>query len=144
MSHRGSHITERHMEALWRRLEAIYGTKFSDQFGTAIEVWFRTFQEKGIEADDIKRGIDACIDSGDQFPPSLPAFLRMCKPLRAAAHVPFEPAPRLSIEHRKQQTEKLGHHIEQLKRALGYAPQDGATPESLEAGKVDANERSMA
>ena len=144
MQHRGSHITERHMEALWRRLEAIYGSKFSDQFGTAIEVWFRTFQEKGLGTDDIKRGIDACIDSGDQFPPSLPAFLRMCKPLRAAAHVPFEPVPRLSIEHRKQNAESLKQHLVELKRLIGKAPQDGATPESIETGKVDADERSVA
>jgi hypothetical protein len=144
MSHQGSHITERHMEALWRRLEAIYGVKFSDQFGTAIEVWFRTFQERGLGTDDIKRGIDACIDSGDQFPPSLPAFLRMCKPMRAAAHVPFEPAPRLSIEHRKQQTEKLGHHLVELKRLIGKAPEDGAKPESPEASQVDPHESRVA
>lgn len=132
------------MEALWRRLEAIYGTKFSDQFGTAIEVWFRTFQEKGIEADDIKRGIDACIDSGDQFPPSLPAFLRMCKPLRAAAHVPFEPTPRLSLEHRKQNQARLSHYIGELKRAISQNPQNGGKAESLETSQMGADQERVA
>ena len=144
MSQTGSPITSRHMEALWGRFEAIYGKKFAEEFGDAIEIWFRTFQERGIKPEDIKRGIDTCLDSGDQFPPSLPKFLRMCKPLRAAAHVPFEPTPRLSLEDRSNNQQKLKDHLVELKRLIGKAPQDGATVQGLETGEMGKSEERMA
>jgi len=144
MRQEGSHITERHMEALWQRFEAIYGKKFGEEFGNAIEFWFRAFQEKGLRGEDLKRGLDACLDSGDQFPPSLPKFLRLCKPMRAAAHVPFEPLPRLSLEHRKQDQVKLKTHLVELKRIIGKTPQDGGQPQSLEASQVDPAKERMA
>jgi hypothetical protein len=144
MSQIGSPITSRHMEALWGRFEAIYGKKFSEEFGNAIEIWFRTFQERNLKPEDIKSGIDACLDSGDQFPPSLPKFLRMCRPLRAAAHVPFEPAPRLSLENRKQNQQKLSQLVGELKRTLGEAGKDPAAAKAIEAGKVEEAEKRMA
>jgi len=144
MSQTGSPTTSRHMEALWGRFEAIYGKKFAEEFGDAIEIWFRTFQERGIKPEDIKRGIDACLDSGDQFPPSLPKFLRMCKPLRAAAHVPFEPAPRLSLEDRSHQQKRLKDHLVELKRVIGKAAPSGAEIQSPEASEMGKSEERMA
>lgn len=144
MNNQGSPITERHMAALWERMEKIYGKRFTEEYGNAIDFWYRAFQEKGLTGEDLRTGLNACLDSGDQFPPTLPKFLRMCRPMRAAAHVPFEPTPRLSLEHRQQQSQKLGHHLEQLKRALGYAPQDGAAPESLETGEMVADQERLA
>jgi len=144
MQKKCSPIDERIMEALWSRLGHIYGNKFSDEFGNSIEFWFRAFQEKGLCAEDIKHGLDACLDSGDQFPPTLPKFLRMCKPVRAAAHVPFEPLPRLSLEHRKQNQARLSHYIGELKRVISQNPQDGGKTENLEAGQVGADQERVA
>jgi len=64
--------------------------------------------------------------------------------LRAAAHVPFEPTPRLSLEDRSNNQQKLKDHLVELKRLIGKAPQDGATIQGLEASEMGKSEERMA
>lgn len=40
----------------------------------------------GIGAEEIRRGLDACLKSGKDWPPTLPVFRSMCRPPRDAEH----------------------------------------------------------
>jgi len=51
-----------------------------------------------LGSEQIRRGLEACVTSGDAWPPSLPEFMAMCKPAKrenAAMYlnVPQLPAP---------------------------------------------------
>jgi hypothetical protein len=75
-------MTKRDLRPLWAALVGIYGARFVRDFGSdpsttaAGALWERGLAGMGDDA--IRRGIDACVASGDDWPPSLPAFRAMC------------------------------------------------------------------
>lgn len=69
------------MERLFERLSGYYGSKFGDLWrGCDLEsvkrIWADAFA--GYQAQEIKRGLDACLTR--PFPPTLPEFLTLCRP----------------------------------------------------------------
>ena len=114
-------ITEQHMAAFWERMEQIYGSKFTSEFGSAIDFWFRAFTERDLRAADLKRGLEKCLDAGEQFPPSLPKFLSYCRPKRHAAHVPFEKEKPMSLEDKRKAKLVANEQLAQLHKLVSKA-----------------------
>lgn len=73
------------MDHLYNRLNGIYPTKFRSNFRDkqAIEdwkqAWAEAFDEEGVSPADVAQGIKNCRRLFD-WPPSLPEFLRACRP----------------------------------------------------------------
>lgn len=78
------------LEELWTRMLAIYGHRWESNYGRvptgiAGDTW-----AAGLSALDpraLGRGLDACLRSGDGWPPSLPEFLAMCRGIPSFAFV---------------------------------------------------------
>lgn len=73
------------MDHLYNRLNGIYPNKFRSNFRDkqAIEdwkqAWAEAFDEEGVSPTDVALGIKNCRRMFD-WPPSLPEFLRACRP----------------------------------------------------------------
>jgi hypothetical protein len=62
---------------VWSAMTQLYGEAWIKKFGPEpTEVWRKMLI--GIPNDRIKRGLRACVESGSDFPPSLPKFLEYC------------------------------------------------------------------
>jgi len=78
-------LPESWAEQLFRRLENFYGAKFTDSLGgipreRVKQAWAEELAEYG--GDEIKRGLEAC--RSRTWPPTLPEFLQLCRPLADA------------------------------------------------------------
>jgi hypothetical protein len=103
--------SERVATVFWTRMASLYGHKWASQYGSSPdELWTKALTALGSDA--IRRGLEACVVSGDAWPPSLPEFMGMCKPPKrenAAAYrwVPQLPAPVSSKETAQANLAKL-------------------------------------
>lgn len=94
--------SERVATVFWTRMASLYGHKWASQYGSSPdELWTKALTTLGSDA--IRRGLEACVVSGDAWPPSLPEFMAMCKPQKREneamyRHVPALPAPVSSKE----------------------------------------------
>ena len=71
-------ILTSHISLLWVRLTEIYGHKFISSHGEADSgTWLKGLSDK--EPEDIARGLAACLQREDAWPPSLPEFRELCK-----------------------------------------------------------------
>lgn len=60
----------------------------ADPDGTAGQTWGKGLA--GLSGQDIARGLSACLASGDEFPPTLPKFRKMCMGIPSQARVAWE------------------------------------------------------
>lgn len=76
--------------------DALYGVLWQDfykDFDTAKEgliVWSKYLAP--LSSADIDKGIQACVESGEKYPPTLPVFYARCtyrEPYRASARLEF-------------------------------------------------------
>lgn len=73
------------MDRLFNRLDGAYPNRWRTAFAnqTAIanwrEAWAEAFEEEGLTVEEVKRGIVECRRRYD-WPPSLPEFLKACRP----------------------------------------------------------------
>lgn len=84
-------LAPRAVAALWGRFAHLYGFRFENAYGPALAedgslkpvaaTWAKALA--GLHGDDLARGLRACLEKSDGWPPSLPEFLAMCKPLAA-------------------------------------------------------------
>jgi hypothetical protein len=79
------------MERLWDRLDEMYPGTFLAQYGTKAKAWMDEFNRQNLTVQDIARGLAALEDQGGKYPPSRPEFLKMCKPVSAPYHQPYQP-----------------------------------------------------
>jgi len=98
------------LSELWVRLAEIYGHKLVSAYGEIPpDTWAHALAD--CSAADIGTGLRACLESGEDWPPSLAAFLRMCRPMKrineAAYVVPAE--------------RQLPHKLDDDERAKGRA-----------------------
>lgn len=76
-------LTSHHMDTLWVRMAEIYGHKWVSSFGEKPNyAW--TVGLENIPPTAIKYGIEAIINSGDSWPPSLPEFVDYCSGIEAS------------------------------------------------------------
>lgn len=66
-------------ELAWKRFSGLYGYTFTRQYGEEpIAEWLMVLER--TSADQIKKGIDGCIEKHKQFPPNPMQFLTLCLP----------------------------------------------------------------
>ena len=72
---------------LWLRMIALYGHRWTSQFGEiptdgsdtpAMAAWAQAL--KGVPERHLALGIKRCVERGDPWPPSLPGFVALCHP----------------------------------------------------------------
>jgi hypothetical protein len=74
------------MDRLYNRLDGMYMQKWRSNFPTpqAIEnwriAWAEAFEGKGITLQEVANAISSLENSKDEWPPSLPKFLEVCRP----------------------------------------------------------------
>lgn len=112
---------------VWDRMQEMYGNTFVTQYGhVPLLTWVQAI---GLMSDEeLKQGLQACAMSGDTFPPTLPAFIEMCRPpknrpehLRYDANdktlgLPMNPP--MSEEQKKASRERAKESIQKLKEVL--------------------------
>jgi len=84
------------VERLWRGMAAVYGHRWTSQFGAAparglspvMAAWACGLA--GRAAADIDRGLDRVTREGDDWPPPLPRFRALCAPRPADFGLPPE------------------------------------------------------
>lgn len=70
-------ITEKHMEAIWKKMARIYGHKWVSNYGARDDgTWFSAIQK--FPEESVMRGLEKCLLRPDPWPPSLPEFCQMC------------------------------------------------------------------
>lgn len=77
----------------------MYGTNFQRQFPSneAMENWHDAWGSAlvGCAAEDIARGLKACMTAHPTFPPTLPEFVALCRPAPVRPEHQIKlPAPR--------------------------------------------------
>lgn len=80
---------------LWVRLSEIFGavfvTQYGDVSGEARQTWKQGLEQ--YSEDQIKRGVQHCLNWRKDFPPNLPQFLELCLTVPPKSHQPFKPDP---------------------------------------------------
>lgn len=73
------------IDYLFKKLAGLYPKRWVEQFRTNEELqdwkvcWAEELAERGIKFDEVKRGLNRCIELYD-WPPSFPEFLKACRP----------------------------------------------------------------
>lgn len=73
------------IEYLFKRFATLYPKRWSEQFRTSEELedwklcWAEEMADRGITFEEVKNGIERCIDLYN-WPPSFPEFLKACRP----------------------------------------------------------------
>ena len=89
------------MDRLFLRLMAFYGMKFADSFmAVELAAMKRIWSEElaGYSLDELNRGINAC--RGLKWPPTLPEFMGLCRPLLEPEVAFHEAATKLALRDR--------------------------------------------
>jgi hypothetical protein len=102
------------MAKLWERMIEMYGHKFISSYGEVpSDTWTRALA--GCSPQGIAKGIRACFQRQDSWPPTLPEFVEMCRehPRSLYFHSPMAALP--CSKPSRDQVEK---HIAGLRQAL--------------------------
>lgn len=105
--------TTHQMAELWTRMARMYGHRWLSAYGETDDGTWRAGL-RGITGAQLASGLRACADSADAWPPTLPAFRRLCRGAAVdrsdgagvAARMPAWrrlPEPPEAVERRKRQ-----------------------------------------
>ena len=86
------------VERLWKRMQRVYGAKWASQYGDTDDGTWTTALAEFSEA-EVFAGIQACIDSGDEWPPSLPQFRALCRPAPRENAAMYRLPPERQLPH---------------------------------------------
>jgi len=68
------------MGLFWLRMTEMYGHLWVSAYGDVpSELWAKAVAR--LSNDQIKMGLEACLYRDDNYPPNLPTFLKLCKPV---------------------------------------------------------------
>lgn len=101
------------IDRIFNRLNGMYPGKFSSAFKDAVaieswkEAWVLAFEQEGLTPKEAGLGIQNCLRMFD-WPPSLPEFLRACRP-HLESDVAFFEAVREMAKRAKGETESWSH-----------------------------------
>ena len=105
------------IDRLWSRMTQVYGHKWTSSFGEfdQDDTWGKGLAD--LSLDQIKTGFVSCLDSDQEWPPTLPQFRQFCK-----AGKPIEPyvpqiPHKLSEDQRKVGREHLSGMLSRLRNA---------------------------
>jgi len=90
-------ITPRQMAALWRRMEELYGRRWTESWADdehAMAFWHSRLSAHRITPEQIAAGFVRLESAGDDWPPSLPRFISLCRQgPRGAMHREYRALP---------------------------------------------------
>lgn len=118
------------MKRLWRRMTELYGHKWTSSFGLVGEGAFETWT-KGLaplSANDIRQGMDRCLNREEEWPPTLPAFRHLCKEARPEEEnaAMYRTPTCLALPKPRPSKDKARPFLQALRAALGKG-QRGST-----------------
>lgn len=98
------------MANLWRRMTELYGHKFTSAYGDEPnDTWARALSH--ATGRQIANGLQACFKREDNWPPTLPEFVEMCRPRSLPPEHKSLPKPRADKDTAKK-------HIKQIRESL--------------------------
>ena len=74
------------IDRLFAKLDILYPGKWRNQFPTdgylrdCKQAWAEELHERGINFNEVKTGLDKCIEKYKDWPPNFPQFLECCRP----------------------------------------------------------------
>ena len=97
-----SNTSNNFIDKFWVRMTQIFGHKWTSSFGaTPSKPWADSINR--LQANEIKHGLDVMMKDNDEWPPTLKAFLKMCKSYRyrqtTIKRIPFK-----AIQHQREST----------------------------------------
>ncbi len=106
---------------LWQTFTRMYGHAFVSQYGEKPDqVWAWAIARTSDE--EVKRGLEGCLEAGGEFPPSLPKFMEYCNPPPAGVRFLGTPVdPRYLLDTPKASLETAQKHIANMRRVVGCA-----------------------
>ena len=70
-------LTDKHIALLWMRLGKIYGHKWESSYGESDDgTWLQGLT--GVTPDQVAHGLSIIMEVGEDWPPTLPVFRKMC------------------------------------------------------------------
>lgn len=106
---------EKVIERLWSRMTQLYGHKWTSSYGEfdQDDTWAMGLAD--LSLDQIKTGFVACLDSDEEWPPTLPQFRQLCKERKPdVTYVPQLPH-RLSVDQKTTGQAVISNLIQKLK-----------------------------
>jgi len=106
---------EKVIERLWNRMTQLYGHKWTSSYGEfdQDDTWAMGLAD--LSLDQIKTGFVACLDSDEEWPPTLPQFRQLCKERKPdVTYVPQLPH-RLSVDQKTTGQAVISNLIQKLK-----------------------------
>lgn len=94
----------------------VYGSTWTRQYGLAHEGAFDTWEKALLDftVEQISQGFESAIKQHKNFPPNLPQFLDLCKPIIPACHQRYEALPNPPVD--KEKARQCLQEIRQLLR----------------------------
>lgn len=98
------------VSTFWTRMTELYGHRWTSAQGeTPNPTWSKAIS--GLSNDELRKGLRACLNNANAWPPSLPEFMAMVRDRRENAamyrNVPQLPAPKSSQETARRELQKL-------------------------------------
>lgn len=116
------------VETVWQWMSSMFGHRWTSSFGDAIDpdrVWSAALA--GLDEQQVRAGMRAVMDAGDEWPPSAPEFRRLCQGRsdawehQTAAYRQFD-APRLVDLTAKDRAEQAGREaLASLRASFGIS-----------------------
>lgn len=93
-------IGQSHIDRLWQHMSATFGHKWISSYGALpSETWLAGLVD--MTPDELRTGLVACMTWEAEWPPTLPQFRTLCRPIREVAHEIYQRLPEPE-EHRAQ------------------------------------------
>jgi len=116
---------------VWQQMAICFGHRWTSNYGEALgkdneltdaaNIWLNGLID--LSTDQIKSGLDQMLKAGDEWPPSMPRFVNMCKnepeawQHKTAAYKEYIPKDR-QLTH-KCDPEKAESAIKQMRKEIG-------------------------
>lgn len=104
------------MSVLWVSMAQMYGTKWTHNYGDEPNATWAAGLA-GLTDRHIARGINAVMDSGEEWPPSLPKFKSLCKAGEGwQSRQPY--VPLLTKETTEEERQEFVQKLKELRQML--------------------------
>ena len=109
-------LPEETMSVLWVSMAQMYGTKWTHNYGDEPNATWAAGLA-GLTDRHIARGINAVMDSGEEWPPSLPKFKSLCKAGEGwQSRQPY--VPLLTKETTEEERQEFVQKLKELRQVL--------------------------
>lgn len=106
-------ITQSHIDRLWQHMSATFGHKWISSYGAMpSETWLAGLVD--MTPEELRTGLVACMTWEQEWPPTLPQFRTLCRPIREVAHQVYQRLPEPE-EHRERRKAVGMAHLASMK-----------------------------